>query len=229
MNQEKIGKFIKDLRIKNNLTQQELASKLGVTYQAVSKWETGKNIPDISVMKQISEYFNINIDEILNGQKYKSKNIAIKYIIGFLSLILVILLIIFLINKNEDFTFKTISSECSRFTISGSMAYNKDKSSIYISNIEYCGGDDAEDYKKVECFLYEQDGKTKKEISACDTKENTTLESFLKDVKFSVDNYSNSCKYYKDNSLYIEIEATNKEDKTITYNIPLKLNDNCLE
>ena len=62
MEQEKIGKFIKKLRKENNLTQKDLADKYGVTYQAVSKWETGKNIPDISLLKEISKDFNVNIE-----------------------------------------------------------------------------------------------------------------------------------------------------------------------
>ena len=49
MNQEKIGEFIKKLRQDNNLTQKDLANKYNVTYQAVSKWERGLNIPDISL------------------------------------------------------------------------------------------------------------------------------------------------------------------------------------
>ena len=68
MDQEKIGDLIKKIRKENNLTQKELADKLGVTYQAVSKWETGKNIPDIAILKQISDEFNINIDDLLNGE-----------------------------------------------------------------------------------------------------------------------------------------------------------------
>ena len=58
MEQEKIGKFIKKLRKENNLTQKDLADKYGVTYQAVSKWETGKNIPDISLLKEISDIYD---------------------------------------------------------------------------------------------------------------------------------------------------------------------------
>ena len=58
MNQEKIGEFIKKLRQDNNLTQKDLANKYNVTYQAVSKWERGLNIPDISLLKQMSEDFN---------------------------------------------------------------------------------------------------------------------------------------------------------------------------
>ena len=53
MNQERIGKLIKEIRKDNNLTQKDLAKKLGVTYQAVSKWETGKNIPDIAILKKL--------------------------------------------------------------------------------------------------------------------------------------------------------------------------------
>ena len=63
MNQEKIGKLIKEIRIKHNLTQAELAKKYGVTYQAVSKWENGKNIPDISLLKKMSTDFNIDIND----------------------------------------------------------------------------------------------------------------------------------------------------------------------
>ena len=69
MNQEEIGKFIKDIRIKNKLTQESFAESLHVTAQAVSKWETGKSIPDISLLKEISQKYNVEIDEILNGQK----------------------------------------------------------------------------------------------------------------------------------------------------------------
>ena len=68
MEQEKIGKFIKKIRKENNLTQKDLADKYGVTYQAVSKWETGKNIPDISLLKEISKDFNVNIEDLLEGK-----------------------------------------------------------------------------------------------------------------------------------------------------------------
>ena len=73
MNQEKIGKLIKDIRKKYNLTQAQLAEKYGVTYQAVSKWENGKNIPDVSLLKQISEDFEIDINDILDGKLKQKK------------------------------------------------------------------------------------------------------------------------------------------------------------
>lgn len=73
MNQEKIGEFIKKLRQDNNLTQKDLAKKYNVTYQAVSKWERGLNIPDISLLKQMSEDFNISIEELLSGETTEIK------------------------------------------------------------------------------------------------------------------------------------------------------------
>ena len=65
MNPEKVGKFIKDIRKKNNLTQKQLADKYGVTYQAVSKWELGKNIPKIVIIKKLSLLFKISIEKLL--------------------------------------------------------------------------------------------------------------------------------------------------------------------
>ena len=90
MNQEKIGQFIKKIRQDNKLTQKELADKLGVTYQAVSKWENGKNVPDISIIKEMSKMFNVDIDEILDGEKKDKKK-------SIYPLFLVILLIVLLI------------------------------------------------------------------------------------------------------------------------------------
>ena len=71
MEQEKFGKFIKEIRKNNNLTQKQLADKYGVTYQAVSKWENGKNMPDIMLIKQMSKDFNIELEDMFEGE-YKS-------------------------------------------------------------------------------------------------------------------------------------------------------------
>ena len=86
MNQENIGKFIRENRKKMGLSQAELAEKLGVTYQAVSKWENGKNLPDMLVLKELSDLFNVNIDEILNGKEQKKKSNKMYLIINNLSI-----------------------------------------------------------------------------------------------------------------------------------------------
>lgn len=68
MDQVKIGKFIADLRKEQNLTQRLLAEKLGVTDRAISKWENGRGLPDVSYMKKLCEILEISVDELLSGE-----------------------------------------------------------------------------------------------------------------------------------------------------------------
>ena len=68
MEQEKIGKFIASCRKKQKLTQEQLAEKLGITYKAVSKWETGKGLPDASIMKELCSVLKITVNELLSGE-----------------------------------------------------------------------------------------------------------------------------------------------------------------
>lgn len=76
MDYEKIGNFILILRKESNMTQQELADKLHVTDKAVSKWETGRGIPDIGTLKDLAKLFNVTEKEILNGERnFKKKEI----------------------------------------------------------------------------------------------------------------------------------------------------------
>lgn len=75
MNQEKIGKFIAECRKKQNLTQKELAEKLNITDRAVSKWERGINLPDISLLYELSDILKINVTELLDGKRSEKKKI----------------------------------------------------------------------------------------------------------------------------------------------------------
>ena len=226
MDQDKFGKFIKEIRKKNNLTQKQLADKYNVTYQAVSKWENGKNMPDTSLIKQMSKDFNISLEDMLEGNINKKKK-NYNYIILIIVLVITIILFILLLNINSDFKFKTISTTCNNFNISGSIAYNDKKSSIYITNIEYCGGNDNEEYKSIECILYEKHNDIEKKISSYKFNKNITLEDFLKKVTLTIDDYKKSCKEYNEESLYLLINAENKDNKITTYKIPLKLENSC--
>ena len=222
MNLDDIGKFIKDLRSKNNLTQRQLADLLGVTYQAVSKWERGQSIPDITILKDISDRFDVNIDEIIKGKNSNitKKAFPWKWIVFGVCLLLIVFFALFY-NKN-NFEFRTISTTCKEFQINGSAAYNKDKTSIYISNIEYCGKDNNKVYKHISCKLYA--GKEK--ITNCKEKNNVTLEEYLKGLKMNVDNHK-TCKNIKNNKLVLEITAIGDDDLETTYKIPLSLEENC--
>jgi len=234
MEQEKIGKFILDLRKKNGLTQKDFAEKFGVTFQAVSKWENGKNIPDISILKQICEEFNIDINEILdvkNNIKKEKDNSKYYYIIPLIVLIIILIVIIILgiNNKKEDngFEFKTIEANCENFNIYGNMAYNSNNSYLSISKVEYCGNNDDNIYTSIECNLYEIEKNVEKKIGECGYKTDSeiTLEEYLENIKINVKNVSTLCDDYDD--LMIKIEATNKDGKITTYKIPLILSNSC--
>lgn len=69
MNQEKIGKFILECRKAKKLTQFELAEKLGVTDRAISNWENGRNMPDLSLFKPLCELLDISINDLISGEK----------------------------------------------------------------------------------------------------------------------------------------------------------------
>ena len=68
MDQIKIGKFIAECRKKNNLTQMQLAEKLNITDRAISKWETGKGMPDSSIMLDLCNELKISVNELLSGE-----------------------------------------------------------------------------------------------------------------------------------------------------------------
>ena len=74
MNQEKIGKFIAACRKEQGLTQASLADKLGITDRAVSKWETGKSLPDASIMIELCNLLGITVNELLTGEHIAMDN-----------------------------------------------------------------------------------------------------------------------------------------------------------
>ena len=78
MDNNKIGKFIASLRKEKGLTQQELGDKLFVTDKAVSKWERGLSLPDISLLKKLAEILDVDVIDILEGKKNSNKKINIE-------------------------------------------------------------------------------------------------------------------------------------------------------
>lgn len=74
MDQVKIGKFIAQRRKENNMTQAELAEKLNITDRAVSKWETGKGMPDSLIMLDLCNELNISVNELLSGEMIEMNN-----------------------------------------------------------------------------------------------------------------------------------------------------------
>ena len=74
MDQLKIGKFIAECRKRENLTQMQLAEKLGITDKAISKWERGIAMPDLSAMLELCDILGISVNELLSGEKISMEN-----------------------------------------------------------------------------------------------------------------------------------------------------------
>ena len=73
MDQIKIGAFLKTLRKEKNLTQEQAAEQLGVSNRTVSRWETGTNMPDISLLMEIAELYGVSIPELIEGERKSEK------------------------------------------------------------------------------------------------------------------------------------------------------------
>lgn len=69
MDQKKIGMFLKELRKEKGLTQEQFAEILGVTNRSVSRWENGVNMPDFDLVIEIANYFDVSIEEFLDGER----------------------------------------------------------------------------------------------------------------------------------------------------------------
>jgi len=73
MNQLKVGSFIKELRKEKNLTQEQMAVAFNVSRRTVSRWETGSNMPDLDILIEISDFFEVDLREILDGERKSEK------------------------------------------------------------------------------------------------------------------------------------------------------------
>ena len=74
MDQKKIGEFLRTLRKEKGLTQEQLAEKFGVSGRTVSRWETGSNMPDISIISEIADFYEIDVRELIDGER-RSKEV----------------------------------------------------------------------------------------------------------------------------------------------------------
>ena len=73
MDQKKIGSFIKELRKEKNLTQEQLAEKFNVSRRTVSRWETGNTMPDLDILIEMSDFYEVDFREILDGERKSEK------------------------------------------------------------------------------------------------------------------------------------------------------------
>ena len=69
MDQKKTGRFLKTLRNEKNMTQEQLAAHFNVSSRSVSRWETGANLPDISLLAEIADFYGVDVREIIDGER----------------------------------------------------------------------------------------------------------------------------------------------------------------
>lgn len=146
MDNQKIGLYIKQKRKEKKLTQQQLGDLVGVSFKAVSKWECGNSIPDISILKKVCKELEISIEELLDGNDknklLEPKNKKRIFLIISILVILIVLISIILIiissspNKNKD---KSNSYDCTlikTYNVDNINSSN-DSNYLYITFKEY--------------------------------------------------------------------------------------------
>ena len=69
MDQQKIGGFLKELRQEKQMTQEQLAEQMRVSRRTVSRWETGNNLPDLSMLVELADYYDVDLNEIFHGER----------------------------------------------------------------------------------------------------------------------------------------------------------------
>ena len=78
MDQKKIGLFLKELRKEKGITQEAFAEMLNISGRTVSRWETGNNLPDISLLVSIADFYEVDVREIIEGERKSEMNEEIK-------------------------------------------------------------------------------------------------------------------------------------------------------
>ena len=189
MDQEKIGKFIFELRKEKKMTQQELADKIGVTDRAISKWENGRGMPDLSLMRPLCDVLGITLNELISGERIEKKELQkkseenilktinysnkktkyFKLFLGCLITIFLLLVLMFVIdvrrmNKNEEVVFSTWG-----FDYFPAINLNDEEIEIAVKNFLVLKGDeeskryeDSKTFVSMRVFLIEEKEKEEK-------------------------------------------------------------------
>ena len=156
-------------------------------------------------------------------KKDRSITIHMYFIIALLAFLVIAIATLLFTDKRESFKFKTITTNCSSFNITAFLGYDKINNNLYISNINYCGGNNKIIYDNISGKLYE---KPENEISSFSSSKKTNIEDYLKELALNLSSYKEKCTSYTDESLYLELTATSGKD-TDNYIIPLRLNNTC--
>lgn len=198
----KTADLILVLRKEKGLTQQELGDILGVSSKSISKYERGICLPSDEVLLKMTSFFNISLEELLNGERNKpNKNFKM-----FIFFVILITIFAFFLTKlsNRQVLFKLNSSDLN-VEVKGDIYLNKNSIMLNILNINY-SGDDIK-YDKLESFLYINNQFIKKELS-----NSLSLKTYLNNYQV----------YYQTNNFYF-LTNDNKIKLVLNYYINNKL------
>lgn len=145
MDNKKIGELIAKLRKEKGFTQQELGDKVGVGSRAVSKWECGLTIPDISIINELSSILEINPKELLSGKLSESKktnnkskiSTKIKVLIIAITILIISLLSLLIYYNNKTYVYGISAIDHENYKIDGYVTYKNGTLGIFINKIAF--------------------------------------------------------------------------------------------
>ena len=226
MDQDKSGKFIAKLRKEKNMTQEQLAEKMSVSINAVSKWERGLSFPDVSLYKKLCKELGINIEELINGEKdnseeakekaiistikesYKIKSKSKRIIFFLFTIFLIIVCGLFYYNKNlkvnlvddSDYLYDEVIGFLRDREFKNNPDANEKDFNVFYSYHPF-GIEKKNDYKYVYLWLYEQSYYIEKEEYgsglAISSGSSLPIKAIFKDNKLQ------DIIYPKDGNLYV--------------------------
>lgn len=143
MDNKKIGNLIAKLRREKGLTQQELGDMVGIGFRAVSKWERGITMPDISLINELSKILGITSDELLSGELNKSVNSKeknklskpIKITISIITIIILIITSIIIYQNNKTYLYEITQIDTADYRLEGQIAFERKQMNITINEL----------------------------------------------------------------------------------------------
>lgn len=244
MDINKIGKFIKELRLEKNISQNQLSEETHVTRQAISNWENGKAIPDSDILLTLSSLFEVSINEILSGERNisesnlqditlqlidenndkrrKIKKILLISTISIVSLFLIFLGFYFINNYNSIKVYSVRGQSKNYKTYNGIFVVTKNKIYLRLGKIQNYGKKNIDELNKIQLFYL---NKQKDKVVLL---ENDKTDILLdEDFGYKEYFYSNNLNTIS-NNMYLEITYNEKEKEIIKLNFKEKFKNNFL-
>lgn len=244
MDINKIGRFIKELRLEKNISQNQLSEEIHVTRQAISNWENGKAIPDSDILLTLSSLFKVSINEILSGERNTSesnlqditlqlidenndkrrkiKRILLTSTISIVSLFLIFLGFYFINNYNSIKVYSVRGQSENYKTYNGIFVVTRNKVYLRLGKIKKYGKKNIDKLNKIQLFYL---NKQKERVILLE--DNNTDILLDEDFGYKEYFYSNNLNDIL-NNMYLEITYNENEKEIIKLNFKEKFKNNFL-